>query len=341
MSIACTDRVAMPTSPARSAALGPVASLNLYGAGGIRRASPQSPCAAGAYRQFDFWLGDWNVFDPAGTQIGTNAVKKQLDGCVIAEYWTSSGGQRGRSINTYDAETGHWHQTWVTQNTLGHLRLTGGLENGIMVMRGQRFIPPNIVLFNEFTWTPLADGRVLQVGVLDIPAIGLHSEFRGYYEHTDDLHPAPESPGTQCLAGGVSARTRELDFLVGRWVVSVEDGPTLGLSEVTTDLSGCLIEERFTSDKGYAAVSFAYFDRTAQDFFRTYIDSEGERLELSGDFSGASLVLTGADRDPGAEVILRVSFEPIDGNHLRQDYEISRDGGATWTAGVALLYRRS
>ena len=37
-----------------------------------------SACAAPAHRQFDFWLGQWNVFDPSGAQVGTNIVKGGL-----------------------------------------------------------------------------------------------------------------------------------------------------------------------------------------------------------------------------------------------------------------------
>jgi len=32
------------------------------------------PCATPESRQFDFWLGSWNVFQPDGKQAGTNDV---------------------------------------------------------------------------------------------------------------------------------------------------------------------------------------------------------------------------------------------------------------------------
>lgn len=315
-------------------------SLNLYGAGGLRRAVPRSPCAASSYREFDFWLGQWNVFNVAGQQVGTNAVTAELDGCVVTEQWTSSTGGRGRSINTYDAETGQWHQTWVTQFTLGHLRLAGGLVDGVMTMHGERPSPSGFTIFDDWTWTDLPDGRVRQVGILDIPALGIHSEFQGFYQPTDVLDPAPEVRGTQCHPGGPSARTRELDFLVGSWMVSTADGLVLGTSDITTDLSDCLIEERFEASKGYRAVSFTYFDRVERRFYRTYIDSEAERLELSGDFAGGALVLSGTDGVPGGAAQLRVSFEVAGADAVRQTVEISRDGGATWESGLVLTYAR-
>jgi hypothetical protein len=28
------------------------------------------------YRQFDFWVGDWDVLDPAGNVVGTNKITR-------------------------------------------------------------------------------------------------------------------------------------------------------------------------------------------------------------------------------------------------------------------------
>jgi hypothetical protein len=210
----------------------PPPSLNLYGLG-LVRASPRIPCAAASYREFDFWIGAWDVFNPGGTLVGANTITNELDGCVIAEHWTAANGTRGRSINTYDAETGQWHQTWVSANTFGHLRLAGGLVNGEMVLNGVR--DPSVFgvpLFDEFTWTVLDPDRVRQVGVLRIPAIGLVSTFTGIYERVDEITPLAEAPTTQCMPGGISAETRRLDFLVGDWTVEAEQGLVIGRSRI-------------------------------------------------------------------------------------------------------------
>src|SRR5918996_1555494 len=50
-----------------------------------------APCAAPEYRQFDFWLGDWNVYNPAGALVGTNRVTREFDGCVLQEHWVAAG----------------------------------------------------------------------------------------------------------------------------------------------------------------------------------------------------------------------------------------------------------
>lgn len=71
------------------------------------------PCATDpVYRQFDFWLGDWEVFSAKG-KAGESHVSIILDSCIILEEWTGTNGYSGKSFNTYNASTKQWQQTWV------------------------------------------------------------------------------------------------------------------------------------------------------------------------------------------------------------------------------------
>ena len=63
---------------------------------------PAAPCSAPEYRQFDFWLGDWDVTNPAGKPVGHNHVTQEYGGCVLQEHWSGSGGSLGSSFNIYD-----------------------------------------------------------------------------------------------------------------------------------------------------------------------------------------------------------------------------------------------
>lgn len=40
------------------------------------------PCDSEGFEQFRFWVGDWNVYDTLGNQVGTNNVQLILKGCV-------------------------------------------------------------------------------------------------------------------------------------------------------------------------------------------------------------------------------------------------------------------
>jgi hypothetical protein len=85
---------------------------------------------------FDFWLGDWDVFGPEGRQVGTNHVTRLFDGSgALHEHWHGSGGVEGRSLNAFDASRRVWHQTWM-DSTGGVLLLDGGPQDGAMVLEG-------------------------------------------------------------------------------------------------------------------------------------------------------------------------------------------------------------
>lgn len=95
----------------------------------------QTPCGTPEHRQFDFWLGTWEVRNAEGEVVGSNRVVELLGGCVIQENWEGAGGVVGTSYNTYSAARKQWHQTWVdSQGSL--LLLNGGLEDGAMVLSG-------------------------------------------------------------------------------------------------------------------------------------------------------------------------------------------------------------
>jgi hypothetical protein len=98
---------------------------------------PQSgPCSAPEHRQFDFWIGAWDVFDPSGTRVGRNTISAVLDGCALHEQWQGVSGLRGTSLNTYAAGRGQWHQTWV-DSAGSLLLLDGGIRDGAMVLEGR------------------------------------------------------------------------------------------------------------------------------------------------------------------------------------------------------------
>lgn len=117
-------------------------------------------CSAPEQRQFDFWLGDWEVTDTAGKVVGNNTITRVAGGCGLAESWRGAGGGEGVSLNWYEAKSGKWTQVWVGAGY--YLNLTGGIEEGRMVLSGERETQGGSVI-DRITWTPLDDGRVHQV----------------------------------------------------------------------------------------------------------------------------------------------------------------------------------
>lgn len=118
-------------------------------------------CETSEHRQFDFWLGEWNVHTPEGKLAGVNRISREYDGCVLHERYNTNKGYSGESLNMYDAGRKLWHQTWVdTSGTL--LLLEGGMRGPSMVLEGQTTEAGGQVTKHRISWTPNADGSVRQ-----------------------------------------------------------------------------------------------------------------------------------------------------------------------------------
>ncbi len=121
-----------------------------------------NPCKAKPeFRQFDFWIGEWNVKNPQGLPVGTSSIQLILGECIIFENWTSPVSS-GKSFNIYDTNDGKWHQTWVSdKGTFTHY--TGEFSDGKLVYVAD-------TIFNgqkgklRMTFTKLANGDVRQHG---------------------------------------------------------------------------------------------------------------------------------------------------------------------------------
>jgi Protein of unknown function (DUF1579) len=94
-------------------------------------------CNSPESRQFDFWLGDWDLSYVEDGKRGTsrNHVTKILDGCAVLEEFSGAPGTKldGRSFSTFDQATKKWKQTWV-DNTASYLDFTGAMSEGKMIL---------------------------------------------------------------------------------------------------------------------------------------------------------------------------------------------------------------
>lgn len=65
------------------------------------------------YRQFDFWIGEWEVKNPNDQIVGSSKIDLTVGDCVILENWTGGGGYTGKSLNYYSFFDKKWHQHWI------------------------------------------------------------------------------------------------------------------------------------------------------------------------------------------------------------------------------------
>jgi hypothetical protein len=143
------------------------AALSLFAGDAIAQnstaATPPANCSSKEYREFDFWLGEWKVMGGRnGDQLqGSNRIERSDDGCRIIEHWAGAGSIHGMSLNAWDAQYKVWRQFWVGGDGVV-LQLEGGMEKGVMVMRGELPNGKGGVQKQKISWSPKKDGRVIQ-----------------------------------------------------------------------------------------------------------------------------------------------------------------------------------
>ena len=131
-------------------------------------AKAPAPCSEPQQKQFDFWVGSWELTWPGNSAgevaHGTNNVTRILDGCVVQENF--SGGTamplRGISVSLFNSRSGKWQQTWV-DNEGAYLDFVGEFKDGQMTLAReatkpdgskvmQRMVYKNIMP-TEFDWS--------------------------------------------------------------------------------------------------------------------------------------------------------------------------------------------
>ena len=108
------------------------------------------------FRQFDYWLGEWDV-EIGGQKLAKSSIQLILDDCVIFENYTGQAGYAGKSFSLYDAATKKWEQRYVDSGGALH-NWTGGLDNGVMTFRWD-----HDNTFNRMTYTKEGPDRVRQI----------------------------------------------------------------------------------------------------------------------------------------------------------------------------------
>ena len=101
-----------------------------------RPARPSPPCATPQHRQFDFWVGAWDVY-PTGTStlVAHSLIERRYDGCAIRENWMPLRGQGGGSLSAWRPGANNWRQTWVDSSG-AWVEFSGAMDGNAMVLTG-------------------------------------------------------------------------------------------------------------------------------------------------------------------------------------------------------------
>ena len=116
-------------------------------------------CNVPEYRQLDFWLGDWDTFDPGDstTSIARAHVDLIAAGCAVHELYEQTDGLIGDSILSFDPVRKLWQQTWVT-NRGSLMVITGRFKEGVLTLEGAAHLRNGKSPLQRITWKAEGSG---------------------------------------------------------------------------------------------------------------------------------------------------------------------------------------
>lgn len=128
------------------------------------------PCSYPKFRQFDFWIGEWEVFGKNNNKAGDSKISVILDSCVILEEWTSASLQQGlryagKSFNSFNKKTKQWQQTWVDNTGATTEYLTGKFENNAIIFTTNPFaFSKDTLAIRKLSFFNVEPNKIRQLG---------------------------------------------------------------------------------------------------------------------------------------------------------------------------------
>ena len=155
-------------------------------------APPPPACATPQHRQFDFWVGAWDVY-PTGTDrlVAHSLIERRYDGCAIRENWMPLRGQGGGSFSAWRPGTSSWRQTWVDSSG-AWVEFTGGMDGEAMVLTGPWAGPNGGVGLVRMRYTRAANGAVRQHGQVSTDN---GTTWTNSFDYTYRPAASPPTPG--------------------------------------------------------------------------------------------------------------------------------------------------
>ena len=133
-------------------------------AGAAQAQSPPAGCQAPERRQFDFWVGRWDVY-PTGkdAKVAESLIENLYLGCAIRENWMPSKSTPGGSYSAYVPADRGWRQIWLDASG-SWVEFKGGWTGEAMVLTGRWPQPGKPNQLTRMTYTRAPEGSVRQFG---------------------------------------------------------------------------------------------------------------------------------------------------------------------------------
>ncbi len=135
------------------------------------------------------------------------------------------------------------------------------------------------------------------------------------------------------------AEIHDFDFWIGDWEVTAK-GKVAGYNRIEPILGGRVLQENYTTPGAYAGHSFNLYNAPAKRWEQYWVDVTGLSLHLTGGLNETGAMVLQGDRvqPDGSTVTDRITWTPNADGTVRQHWEVSEDGGATWSTAFDGLY---
>ncbi len=137
-----------------------------------------------------------------------------------------------------------------------------------------------------------------------------------------------------------TAAHRAFDFWLGEWKVRTPDAKLVGFNRIEREYGGCVVHERYKTDRGYSGESLNIYDASRKVWHQTWVDTAGTLLLLEGGIREGTMVLEGQTTGADAQLTKhRISWTPNPDGSVRQLWE-STDAKGEWSITFDGLYTR-
>jgi len=134
----------------------------------------------------------------------------------------------------------------------------------------------------------------------------------------------------------------ELDFWVGSWAAAWGTAGR-GTTRIERILGGKVVFEHFEGgddDGTLEGLSWSVFDPGRRLWRQTWVDDQGGYLDLVGTRVDGWFGFERAAPERGADARQRMVFRDIQPESFRWTWELSEDGGETWSIRWDIAYTR-
>lgn len=162
-----------------------------------------------------------------------------------------------------------------------------------------------------------------------------------FVRNTAEFEAFAESPRFLAVVNALTPCTddtyRHFDFWLGKWDVTGAGAATpTAKSDISSRHGGCMVLEQYEVTGGaYTGMSINYYDNVRNVWHQTWMANNGVPVYLEGGLNkDGAMVLSdeGLAISEATGSINRVTWTPNADGSVRQFWEVSSDGGETWSA---------